>query len=84
MTITGQATDHVELKNVSMNVKLSGVSIHSESLPVSDVLDAGDAFNFDYNVFVPTISPSGDYEITFNINNLQDKSVSCFNVKLSL
>jgi len=67
-----------------MSVKLSGVPIHTESQPVTDVLDNGDAFNFDYNVFIPTISPSGDYDITFNLNDMTDKSVSCINIKLSL
>jgi len=46
MTVSGSATDHVELKEVKYNAKLGGVSIHSEAIADQDILESGDSFNF--------------------------------------
>jgi len=59
MKVSGSASEHVELKEVKYSAKLGGVPIHSESIADQDILESGDAFNFEYNVLIPSIAPSG-------------------------
>lgn len=84
MTVVGAANDHVELKEVKYAAQLKGISVHTEAIPDADILEEGDAFNFKYSVNIPAISPSGEYDLKFNVNDMDGKSVACFAIKVTL
>jgi len=72
------------MKSVDINVTLGNAPLHKESLAKSDIFEAGDAFNFNYDVLIPGFAPSGAYEVSFTMKNAAGESIGCVDVKFNL
>lgn len=80
----GTANDDTSFTSVSINVKLNGVFLHSESVDFKKSYGAGDTIEFKYQNFVPSFAPPGTYGLTFTWKNgSTDNGCIAFSFKLN-
>jgi len=76
--------DHVEMKEVVMVATMGGVKLITKKIPDTDMFEQGDAFNWLFSVEIPSIAPSGSYELSFTFNDIDGKAVACAATKAKL
>jgi hypothetical protein len=54
---------------VTLDVKLNGAFLHSESLDYAKSYGAGDTIQFKFNNYIPSFSPPGTYTLSFTFKN---------------
>jgi hypothetical protein len=69
---------YVEFDHVDVDVKLNGLFIHNETVPYTDVYDAGDILTYNYHNLIVSFAPAGNYLLTLNMKDKANAAQGCF------
>ena len=76
--------EYQDLKHVTLKTYKFGVRLDQRELPFDKSLDEGDTFELHYGAEIPWIAPPGDYDLQFEVKNIDEHVVQCWGMKLHI
>ena len=84
MVLAGTVNQAETLATMEIYVKYQGASIFHESVKESGTYAAGAPINISFSTFLPSIAPSGSYEVDSKLTNTSGAFLNCWAVFFTL
>lgn len=84
MTMTGVMAQAETLKTMEIFVFFNGSSFYHESIAETGTYTAGQIATVNFMVYLPSIAPSGNYQVQVKLTNTSGAYLNCWQVSFTL